>query len=179
MAGQFEDAKTKAQQILTATPGSIDAQLLRANAAAGLKDLDSAISDIEEALRMDPARARSYANLGAAQMVKGNHQEAEAAFRRAVELEPSSVQAHLALANFFVHEGRRDDAAAAFEATLALDPRNASTNRYLALHALTSGRAADAERYLKTLGEAGDQTTQMALAEYYMAMIAKTRRERF
>jgi Tfp pilus assembly protein PilF len=173
VAGQFQDAKTKAQQILTATPDSIDAQLLRANAAAGLKDLDTAISDIEEALRMDPARARSYANLGAAQMVRGNHQEAEAAFRRAVELEPSSVQAHLALANFFVHEGRRDDAAAAFEAALALDPRNASTNRYLALHALTSGRAADAEQYLKTLAAVGNRTTQMALAEYYMAMDRK------
>ena len=51
---QFEDAKTRAHNALALDRKSVDAQLLLANSLAGLKDLDGAIEEIEEAIKLDP-----------------------------------------------------------------------------------------------------------------------------
>ena len=40
--------------------------------APGLKKIDDAVADVEEAIRADPDRSASYASLGAMQMVRGN-----------------------------------------------------------------------------------------------------------
>lgn len=42
LAQQFEDAKARADKAIAIDPKSVDAQILRANAMAGLKDLDGA-----------------------------------------------------------------------------------------------------------------------------------------
>jgi Tfp pilus assembly protein PilF len=77
---------------------------------AGLKDLDGAVKEIEEAIQLDPQQASTYANLGALQQARGNTAEAEAAFKQAVQTDPKSVVARLALANFYWASGRRPEA---------------------------------------------------------------------
>ncbi len=54
---QFEDAKARAEGILANDPKNVQAQILRGSALAGLKDLDSAIAQIEEAIDLDPDRS--------------------------------------------------------------------------------------------------------------------------
>ena len=54
-----------------ATPNNVDAQILLANALAGLKDLDGAVSAFEKAVVMDPNRSTTYSELGAVQLVVG------------------------------------------------------------------------------------------------------------
>src|SRR4051812_1390402 len=44
MARRFDDAKVRAEKVLAAEPKNVDAQVLLANALAGLKDLDGAVS---------------------------------------------------------------------------------------------------------------------------------------
>ena len=51
---QFEDAKTRAHHALALDRKNVEAQILLANSLAGLKDLDGAIEEIEEAIRLDP-----------------------------------------------------------------------------------------------------------------------------
>src|SRR5439155_10920236 len=110
MAGRYEDAKGRAEKALEADPKNVGAQVARANALAGMKDLDGAIAEIDEAIKLDATRAPTYSNLGYLQLVKGNREEAEAAFKKAVATDPKSVPAHLALANFFWSTARPQDA---------------------------------------------------------------------
>ena len=86
MAGRFEDAKGRAELLLQSHPTNADGQILLGNALAGLKDLDGAVAEIEEAIRLDPAQASTYSNLGVLQFSRGNEAEAEAAFEKAVAL---------------------------------------------------------------------------------------------
>ena len=122
MAGQFEDAKTRAEKILASHPDNVDAQ--PGNALAGLKDMDGAIAEVENAVRSDPSRSLTYSSLGALQFAKGDRIQAEAAFKKAIAANPKSVPALLALANLHWATGRKADAVKTVQAALALEPKN-------------------------------------------------------
>ena len=49
LAGRFSDAKTLAEKALSKNPQDVTARILLANATAGLKDIDTAIKEFEEA----------------------------------------------------------------------------------------------------------------------------------
>ena len=95
---RFEDTRTRADRALAIDPRLVEAQLLRAYALAGMNRLDDAVSEVEQAIAADPERSSTYASLGAMQLVRGNRQEAEAAFLKAVELNDRSAAAHLWIA---------------------------------------------------------------------------------
>ena len=63
--GQFADAKARAETMVKHNPQSAEAQILLGSALAGLKDLDGAVKEVEEAIKIDPTNGRAYANLGA------------------------------------------------------------------------------------------------------------------
>ena len=100
LAGRFDEAKRLAEGVLEKDSSHLQAQILLANALAGLKDFNQAVVEIEEAIRLDPNRGESYSNLGAFEVQRGNQEAAARAFQRAVELAPGSAVAHLAFANF-------------------------------------------------------------------------------
>src|SRR5262245_26325888 len=128
VAGRFEEARARAQTILTRDPQNVRAQILRGNALAGLKDFDGAISDYESAVVTDHSFREAFDNLGTIQLAKGNKDEAEKAFLKAVEVAPKSVEARLALANFFWATNRQADAESAMKAALEIDPQNMESN---------------------------------------------------
>src|SRR6188508_1715884 len=80
LAGQFEEARSRADKALVVQPNNIDAQILKGQALAGLKDLDGAIAQMEEAIKNDPARALTYANLGVVEQAQGRNELAEKSF---------------------------------------------------------------------------------------------------
>jgi putative PEP-CTERM system TPR-repeat lipoprotein len=169
LSGRFDEARARADQALATDPTSIDAQILRANALAGLKDLDGALREIEEAIRMDPAQSRGHTTLGALQMARGELAEAEAAYLKAVEAEPGSVLTHLALANFYWSTGRPGEAEQSLLQARTLDPRNPLTNRALAMLYVTTNRAEEAEEPLKAwVAENPDPRAGLVLADYYV-----------
>jgi tetratricopeptide (TPR) repeat protein len=154
LASQFAEAKGRADKALAIDAKRVDALVLRANALAGLSDLDAAL-----------------ANLGALRLVRGERREAEEAYRSAIEKSPTSVDAHLALANFLWATGRLPEAEAGFKAALALEPGRVLTNRALAAFCVASQRPAEAEPYLKRVAEASREPgPKLDLANYYVAM---------
>src|SRR5262245_14073483 len=169
LTGQFEDAKTWAEKVLARHPTNVDAQILLGNALAGLKDLDRAVTEIEQAIQLDPEQGRAYTNLGVIQFARGQRVEAEKALKRALELDPKAVSAHLALANYYWAVDRRDEAERALKAAVAMQPHDELANRALAVFYLASERAAEAEPYLQTAAEADDALEpRLALADYYL-----------
>jgi tetratricopeptide (TPR) repeat protein len=170
LAGRFDDAKARAGNVLTRDPGDVDAQLLFANALAGLRDVDAAVAQIEEALRIAPDRSGVYSNLGALELGRGKPDAAEAAFKKAVALQPRSIPALLALADFYWMTDRQALAEDALKEALEIEPANPLTNRLLASFYLATNRLADAERPLKTVFEVTKTpAAAIALEEYFVA----------
>lgn len=165
--GEFEWARMRAEHVLQRDPDNVDALILQASAMAGLRQIDQAVADVEEALRNQPQDARLQTHLGNLQMVKGLSPEAEAALRRALALDPRAVAPHLSLGNFYWASGRQADAEREFLATLELEPDNAIANRALATLYMASNRGAEAERHLSTWARNDPVGGQLALADFY------------
>jgi len=119
LAGQFEDAKTRALNVLEKDPRNTRALILLGNALGSLKDYDTAIAKLEEAVQLK-GDAQALSSLGLVQLARGARPEAEAAFRRAIAAEPNNGEAHLALANYLLGVNRRDDAERAMRDALAV-----------------------------------------------------------
>ncbi len=168
LARQFADARSRAEKVLVKDPRQVDAQVLLANALAGLQQLSQAVQQIETAVATDPSRAASYTNLASLKLATGDRRAAEAAFLKAVEIDPRSVPARLALANFYWSDGRSDEAEETLKAALRLDRDHDLTQRALAMFYLSAGRAAEAEAPLKALADnTKDPTARLTLADYY------------
>ncbi len=171
LAGRFDDAKARAEELLMQDPRNVEALIVVANALAGLKDVDAAVGQIEDALRVDATRSGTYSSLGALELSRGKRDAAEQAFSKAVSLKPESFAAQLALANFHWLTGRLPEAEASFNRALSNDPRNPLTNRALANFYLATNRRGEAERPLKTVLEVTNTAeSAFALGEYYTAM---------
>ena len=81
--------------MLDKDPRNVQAQILLGNIYAGMKDIDGAVKQIEEAIQIDPLRGATYTNLGVLRLAQGQRDSARAAFDKAVEVDPKSVQARL------------------------------------------------------------------------------------
>jgi len=169
VTGQFKDAQDRAQRTLARDPKNVRAHTIRGLAAAGLKDTDSAVNDIQKALELDPSRAATYANLGALlQLAPGRSEEAEAALKQAVLLAPNAPAPRLALANFYWLSNRPAQVESTLTDGLAANPDDPAINRSLAVLYLVTGRSADAEKPLKVYADKGGPEGKLALADYYI-----------
>ena len=169
LAGQdFPSAKKYAQAALTANPKSVDAQIVLANALAGLKDQDGAIRELEASMQLAPDDSRPYTSLGSIKATQGKGQEAEAAYRKAVEIDPKSVGARLALAYYLWSEKRLPETEKVLVDALRLDDKNELGNRMLAMFYLTQGRLSDSETPLLRLVNAKDRAATLTLADLYV-----------
>jgi tetratricopeptide (TPR) repeat protein len=168
--GRYEEAGARARKILDKDPKNVEAQVVLANALAGVKDLEGALKEIQQAVALDPKRSLSYSNLGAILYTQGNRERAEAAFRDAVAMDASSVTARLALANFLWTTDRASEAETSLKEALAIQPTNVLAHRALATLYIGSGRAPEAEVHLKAAADASEGSSLgVVLADYYIS----------
>ena len=167
---RFDDARVRAQKALAVDPKNVDAQILLANALAGLKDLNGAVAQLEEAIKLSPGRSQTYASLGQIELSRGRRDAAETAFKSAVELAPQSANARLALGNFLWATGRPSEAEQQFNAALAAEPDNVLGHRTAAAFYLSSGKLDAAEPHLKRVVDLTKApAASLALADFYTA----------
>jgi tetratricopeptide (TPR) repeat protein len=167
---RFDDARVRAEKVLTTDPKNVVAQILLANALAGLKDLDGAVAQLEEAIKLSPGRSQTYTNLGQLELSRGRREAAEAAFRRAAELAPQSANARLALGSFLWATGHPSEAEREFDAALTAEPDNVLAHRTEAAFYLSSRKLDAAETHLKRLVELTKApAASLALADLYIA----------
>jgi tetratricopeptide (TPR) repeat protein len=167
--GQFEDARARAERVIAKDNRNVRAHTLRGLATAGMKDLDSAVKDVQKALELDPSRAGNYVNLGTLELARGRLAEGEAALKQAATIAPSEVGPQLALANFYWRSGRREETEKALKDAIARKPDDLAANRALALFYVVTNRADAAEGPLKVAAAHTDvHEAQLALADYYV-----------
>jgi tetratricopeptide (TPR) repeat protein len=165
---RFDEAKMRADRILAKDLTSVQGQIIRGNALAGLKDLNGAIAEIEKAVALDPDRIDTYGNLGVLELSRGDLKAAEEAFTTAVRIDSTSVPARLALAVFYLSAHRAADAERSLKGALEIDASNPAANQILALMYLASNRQAEAETYLKTVAQVSKTSAaRLTLADYY------------
>jgi tetratricopeptide (TPR) repeat protein len=170
LAGEFTEAKARAQRVLARNAKDIRARVLLGNATAGLKDIDTAIKEFEEAVRLDPGRSGLYAGLATLKASQGEQQAAERIFHQAIDVDPKSAAARLALAQFYWSSKRLDDAERAMKEAHGLAPNDARVNGMLAAFYQSTRRASEAEPYLRTAVEKSkDPRLTMVLADYYLS----------
>ncbi|MGE0865843.1 MAG: tetratricopeptide repeat protein [Vicinamibacterales bacterium] len=171
IASRFQDAEGLANRMLARDANNVEAQILLANALAGLKDMDGAVAAFEKAVVMDPNRSATYSELGAVQLVSGNQQAAEAAFLKAIEIDPKSANAHLSYANFLWSTKEPARAEQEIERALELEPGNVVANRAISMYYMVSNRAPLAEPHLKIVAAAmPGAEPKYFLAEYYLRL---------
>jgi tetratricopeptide (TPR) repeat protein len=83
---------------------------------------DKAIDHFQTALKLDPALADGYYNMGLADAKQGKSQQAIEQFREALLLKPDDFDCHYYLGVELAKQGRYDDAIAHFTAIMSLGP---------------------------------------------------------
>ena len=168
LARRSDDAKVRAEKALGVEPKNVEAQILLANALAGLNDLDRAIAELEEAIQLQPERSATYANLGEMEFGRGRRDAAEKAFARAVELAPASAAAHLALGSFYWATSQFAAAEREISEALKAEPDNPLAHRTMATFYLVTNRRAEAGSHLRRVLEiTKSSNAAIALADYY------------
>jgi tetratricopeptide (TPR) repeat protein len=166
-AGRFDDARSRAQNVLKLDGQNVRAQILLGNSLAGLREFDQAIAEIERAIQLDPARAATYVNLGMLESSQGQRDAAEAALKKAVTIDPKWIPAQLALANHYWATARTKEAEDTLKAALTLNPKDSLANQAMTLFLIGNDRQSEAEPLVRAVAAAG--TAPMALADYYLA----------
>lgn len=95
---------------------------LRAIAYENLGDVDLAISDLRNAIEIDPTKASLKNNLGNVFLKKGDISSAKVYYQNAIELEPNLFPAYNNLGNCFVQEGNKKASVKYFEKALEIKP---------------------------------------------------------
>lgn len=171
LAGKFTEAKGLAEKVLSANANDVRGRVLLGNATAGLKDVDAAIKEFEEAIRLDPQQAGIYTGLASLKASSGDPVAAERIFKQAVTTDPQSTNARLALAHFYWSNDRVEEAERLMKEAQQLKPTDTRVNVTLALFYQATRRRAEAEPYLRAAAQSGDDPRlTMLLADYYIAL---------
>lgn len=85
-------------------------------------DLETAIAQYREAIRLNPNFAEAYVNLGVALVKVGQMEEGIAAYHKALDIDPDLAAAHYNLGNAFGEQQQLTEAIAAYEQAIRIDP---------------------------------------------------------
>jgi len=95
-------------------------------------ELDNAIREYREAIRLRPDDAMFHCNLGITCTQKGEYQEALCAYEHALRLRPSDYHAHFSLGNLLRKLERNEDAIVAYQRAIEREPERVEAHCNLA-----------------------------------------------
>jgi tetratricopeptide (TPR) repeat protein len=171
LAGSYQDAQGRADKALAIDLRNATAQLIRANAFAGLKDTNAAIQQLQDLVATNPKDANAYITLAGMQASKGDDQGAEASFTQAVDLDAKSPVPLVALANFYWSKGRKTDVESTLNRAREVAPNDPRVQNALAAFYLSTGRDKDAEAPLRAMdASTKSASARISLADYYLRM---------
>ena len=144
----------------------------RAVALVERGDLEGAVTEWREALRVAPENVPIHLNLGIVLMKIGRLDEAEEVLLDAVRLDPRRPKAHLLLGRAYLDQGKTRMAETELTTAQGLDPTDPAIDIALAVLATRRGQWQAAEAHLKRAltFKHNNPTTHAALGDVYQAM---------
>jgi len=106
--------------------------------------LDEAIAEYQEAIKLEPDNADAHRNLGTAYGEQGEWEEAAAAYEQAIELAPDSGEAYGDLVGVYTYLERLPEAVAAGEKAIELAPDYATAHNNLGFAYSEQGKVDEA-----------------------------------
>jgi Flp pilus assembly protein TadD len=107
-------------------------------------NLDRAIAECMETVRLDPAWATNHLNLGRVLFMAGRFDEAQMAFAAALQLEPNNWQAHILMGKTLSKMGELEGALKEFQTAAQLHPMEAEVHYDIANILAGQGKLAEA-----------------------------------
>ncbi len=151
-------------------PGLAWAYIHRGNAYKAKRDLDHAIADYNEALRLDPTAASPYNNRGNAYQVRGDLDRAIADYNEAIRLDPKNALAYFNRANAYLAQSNFDRAIADFNEEIRLNPKDSRAYFELGLTSLYAGALSNS---LTALNQASTLDPKDAYAALWLDIVGR------
>jgi tetratricopeptide (TPR) repeat protein len=129
--GYWKDSETLFRHEIAVTGGSRTAYYKLGIALGKKERFDEAISQFQEALRLEPNSFNVLYALGISWSGKGRLDEAIAAFQAVLRLKPDYADAHNNLGLMLGRKGRLDEAISQFQETLRLKPNDVGARNNL------------------------------------------------
>ena len=161
---------------------SAEARLLMGTAYMNRKQFREARTELQQAIKLNPRLPTAHSLYGRAMLALGDHQAAEAAFRKELELNVNDFQANIQLGSLRSRTQRFAEATAYVERAVTIRPEDFAARRLLANLRLQTGRAEEAatlfEALVKETPDAVDLHVQLATAYNRLKRTADAQRER-
>jgi protein O-mannosyl-transferase len=114
------------RRAVVVTENNYKAHNLLGNALFARGDAAAAIREFQEAIRLNPAFAEPWCDLGHLFNLQGNSGQAIFCYQKALEARPDSVVAHMSLGTLLLNAGRPDEALLHLQEVAKQDPRLAA-----------------------------------------------------
>lgn len=147
--GDADKALELLAQVMKKAKPSAEALLLRSTALIMSGDTASGFTDLERALKIDPALRQGWLNLAGLEIAEGHYDAAYDALLKAQELDPDDPDNHLNLGAVMVLQGKADDASAHFDRYLAAHPDSAESYYLVASNYALGGYEGEAVENLR------------------------------
>jgi len=151
MREQYDVAAREYVAVLESDPDDAEARRSLGTAWWRLGDLEGAVEQFREAVRLEPKNPNSLYSLGLLLTEAGDHAEAIPVLAATLEIDPESFDTQLALARALTGASRFDDAIARYRSMLATDPQSSAARFGEAGVRMRQGRHGEAERLLRDM----------------------------
>jgi Tfp pilus assembly protein PilF len=143
-ASCWQNSETLWTHTLACTSGNLIAHYNYGNALLQKGDVNDAINEYKEALKVDSHNAVARNNLGTALLQKGQADEAIGQYKQAIQDDPGYILAHINLGNQLLSEGQVDEAIAQYREALKIDPHDPAALHNLGNTLLQKGEVDEA-----------------------------------
>jgi tetratricopeptide (TPR) repeat protein len=151
LAGDFDDARDRAESALRTTPRDANAHMALGQALAALHDQKRGLENLTEAVKLAPSSPAAHIALASACWASGDRARAESEMKRAIQLTPSDALANRGLALLLMATGRTVDAEPYWKVVASAPDGDPLA---LADYYGAANRWPEAERQLKALADA-------------------------
>jgi protein O-mannosyl-transferase len=137
----WKDNETLWNHTINCTTNNFEARSNLGSALMEKGKVDDAITQFQEALRINPRAANVHNNLGTGLHQKGRVDEAIAEIQKALQINPDNALFHFNLAKMLQQTGRTAEAIAQYQMDLQIDPADVDAQYNLAWLLATSPQA--------------------------------------
>ena len=142
--GYWKDSETLFRHALDVTENNYLAHNNLGHVLLKKDQIDEAINQFQEAIRLKPDLAAVHYNLGTAFLKKGRIDDSISQFREVIRLAPDFAEAHNNLGSALVVKGQTDEAINQFQETIRLKPDDAAVYNNLGNALVEKGRINEA-----------------------------------